>query len=172
MGPSGRRRQAIDDVGWWGLAILHLLSDGPRHGYGIMRFFRGNRPAIGSPPGTGTIYPTLEQLRKDGLIEYTVEGRRKVYSLTDAGRRSLPALARTAHEKSSAERSPFVAFDAAETKREVLDHSDRFMTALQQAMGAGSDNAPQLIEIISNATRQVYQLLADTPTNPARRAPP
>ncbi len=71
--------------------ILRILAERPMHGYEIMKMIekvtRGRwRPAA------GTLYPLLEQLRRDGLIDVDrvmssgVRGGRKVvYKLTDAG---------------------------------------------------------------------------------------
>lgn len=70
------------------LYLLKLLDEEPRHGYEVIvsledRFLGLYRP---SP---GTVYPRLQALADEGLVEVEeVEGK-KVYRLTDAGEREL-----------------------------------------------------------------------------------
>lgn len=72
--------------------ILHVLSLGPRHGYGIAKEIKhGTEGAL--KIAEGTLYPMLHDLEKRKLIEAfeeTVNGRvRRCYRLTDAGQREL-----------------------------------------------------------------------------------
>lgn len=72
--------------------LLASLDGGPRHGYAIMEALRaGSRGQLDLP--TGTIYPALRRLERAGLLKGSwseVGGRRRrVYTLTAAGRRSL-----------------------------------------------------------------------------------
>ncbi len=74
------------------LLILHVLSLGPRHGYGIAKAIkRGSDGAL--KIAEGTLYPTLHDLEKRKLIEAfeeTINGRvRRCYQLTEAGHREL-----------------------------------------------------------------------------------
>ena len=72
--------------------VLAVLSDGPAHGYHIMKEL-AERSANVFDLGQGTIYPVLYALEEEGLLRsrtQTIGGRRRrVYSLTTAGRRSL-----------------------------------------------------------------------------------
>ena len=43
----------------------------------------------GEKPNPGTIYPALKDLRKRGLIQVRVEGRKTVYELTREGRNGI-----------------------------------------------------------------------------------
>ncbi len=72
--------------------LLATLADGPRHGYAVKEALReGSGGRIDLP--TGTIYPALHRLERDGLIAGTwsvVDGRRRrTYRLTAAGDRRL-----------------------------------------------------------------------------------
>ena len=74
------------------LLILHVLSTGPKHGYLIAKEIRSGSEGI-IDIAEGTLYPTLHDLAKRGLIEAfedTVNGRkRRCYRLTHAGQREL-----------------------------------------------------------------------------------
>src|SRR5712691_11388702 len=86
-GPRGWRRQ------WFGAGdmkyvILKLLRDKPRHGYEVMKDLEERMHGCYSP-SPGTVYPTLQWLEDEGLVvAKDVEGK-KVYEITDAGRKFL-----------------------------------------------------------------------------------
>jgi DNA-binding PadR family transcriptional regulator len=63
--------------------ILKLLKIGPKHGYEIIRSIKEE---TGWEPSPGSIYPTLHDLKKKGLIEERKEGRRISYRLTTKGK--------------------------------------------------------------------------------------
>ncbi|HID30394.1 MAG TPA: PadR family transcriptional regulator, partial [Desulfobacterales bacterium] len=74
------------------LLLLHTLSLGPLHGYGIAKEIK--RKSQGTVQfAEGTIYPTLHDLEKQGLVaayEETVKGRiRRYYRLTSDGKSAL-----------------------------------------------------------------------------------
>jgi PadR family transcriptional regulator PadR len=74
--------------------ILAVLEEMPRHGYAIAREIeRRSKDALSL--GEGSLYPALRALETDGLVVSAWETQggggpaRKVYSLTDAGRKEL-----------------------------------------------------------------------------------
>jgi DNA-binding PadR family transcriptional regulator len=70
------------------LAILSLLDSGPTHGYQLMKELEERSGGLyrGS---AGSIYPTLQQLKDEGLISGDTQDGRRVYRLTVAGRKEL-----------------------------------------------------------------------------------
>src|SRR5207247_11293937 len=86
-GPRRGRRQwfASGDMKY---VILKLLKDKPRHGYEVMKELEEQLHCCYSP-SPGTVYPTLQWLEDEGLVvAKDVEGK-KVYEITDAGRKFL-----------------------------------------------------------------------------------
>ena len=69
-------------------AILSLLSDGPKHGYQLMKEMK-ERSGGTYQASAGSIYPTLQQLEDEGLIVSKREGGRRVYRLTPPGKKEL-----------------------------------------------------------------------------------
>jgi len=63
--------------------ILLELQNGPKHGYRI---------AKNTDLPMGSIYDHLAELVEEEYIEYTEEGRRKVYNLTRKGELLLEVL--------------------------------------------------------------------------------
>ncbi len=87
--PPGPQRKRRGDVR---VAILSLLSDEPRNGYGLIKEII-DRSGGTWYPSPGSVYPTLQQLVDEELIEATGEGRRTDFRLTDAGRAWVEAHA-------------------------------------------------------------------------------
>jgi len=70
------------------LAVLSLLLEGPKHGYQLMKEMQ-ERSGGTYRASAGSIYPTLQQLEDEGLIESDQKEGRRVYRLTVAGRHEL-----------------------------------------------------------------------------------
>jgi DNA-binding PadR family transcriptional regulator len=70
------------------LYLLSLLSEGPKHGYELIQALSDRFGGTYSP-SAGTIYPRLGKLEEDGLVTKESDGRKTVYSITEAGRREL-----------------------------------------------------------------------------------
>ncbi|QMU79194.1 PadR family transcriptional regulator [Streptacidiphilus sp. PB12-B1b] len=70
------------------LYLLKLLDEAPRHGYEVIRLLEERFHGLYAP-SAGTVYPRLAKLEQEGLVAHTVEGGRKVYRITDAGRAEL-----------------------------------------------------------------------------------
>ncbi|QBD83399.1 PadR family transcriptional regulator [Ktedonosporobacter rubrisoli] len=69
-------------------ALLALMQERPMHGYEMMKALEERSNGL-YVPSAGTIYPTLQMLEDRGLISVQeVEGK-KVYSITDDGRKAL-----------------------------------------------------------------------------------
>lgn len=67
-------------------ALLALLAEQPMHGYQMIQEI-GNRSGGSWKPSPGSVYPTLQQLEDEGLVSAQEQDGRRVYGLTDEGRR-------------------------------------------------------------------------------------
>jgi DNA-binding PadR family transcriptional regulator len=74
------------------LYLLSLLDEEPRHGYDLMQAL-SDRTGGTYTPSAGTVYPRLAKLEEEGLVTKTVDGRKTVYAITDAGRAEVSARA-------------------------------------------------------------------------------
>jgi DNA-binding PadR family transcriptional regulator len=74
------------------LYLLNLLDEGPRHGYDIMQAL-SDRTGGTYTPSAGTIYPRLAKLEEEGLVTKTVDGRKTVYAITEAGHAEVQSRA-------------------------------------------------------------------------------
>jgi len=68
------------------ILILHHLAHGAHSGYQLIKEIKEE---TGWKPSYGSIYPLLDTLLKEGLVTSRVDGRRKLYTLTAKGKKSL-----------------------------------------------------------------------------------
>lgn len=81
-------RSRFFEAGEVRLAMLSLLSEGPKHGYQLMKEMR-ERSKGACRASAGSVYPTLQQLEDEELIESETQSGRRTYRLTKAGKKEL-----------------------------------------------------------------------------------
>ncbi len=78
--------------------ILRLLEEKPRHGYEIIKDLE-SRFGGSYAPSPGTVYPTLTMLEDLGYAKVVPEeGGKKIYEITDEGRRYLQENSSTVND--------------------------------------------------------------------------
>jgi DNA-binding PadR family transcriptional regulator len=86
---GGPRSARVFDQGDLKYVILQLLVEKPRHGYEIIKAIE-ERFGGAYSPSPGTVYPTLTMLEDMGYARVMPEeGGKKVYEITDEGRKYL-----------------------------------------------------------------------------------
>ena len=68
--------------------ILRLLQDKPSHGYEIIQALAERFEGL-YVPSAGTVYPRLQKLEERGYVTSLESNGKKVYTITDEGRRFL-----------------------------------------------------------------------------------
>lgn len=81
-----RREPRIEFKGLLSFLILHELKTRTLYGEQLAERIGKRKGAVLTP---GTIYPALKHLRALGLVKFSQDGRKKIYSLTPKGRREL-----------------------------------------------------------------------------------
>jgi DNA-binding PadR family transcriptional regulator len=79
----------IELKGFLSFFILHELGRKQASGDDLARMIGVRRNTVLTP---GTIYPALKRLRRQKLVQYRRNGRRKLYFLTDSGKKELASL--------------------------------------------------------------------------------
>lgn len=77
------------------VVILSELRNGPMSGYDVIAFIHNKYRLLVS---SGTVYSLLYSLERDGLVEGRWNQRKRVYTLTDKGEKTIGAILR-ANEK-------------------------------------------------------------------------
>jgi DNA-binding PadR family transcriptional regulator len=137
-------------------ATLLALADEPMHGYQIMQRLE-ERSGGAWRPSPGSVYPTLQLLEDQGLIKGEEADGRRVFSLTETGAQEAAAL------KERLGDSPWGAEGDAPDPRFALRQSVfQLGAAVKQVGMAGSaDDVQKALEILREARKRVYALLAD-----------
>jgi len=135
-------------------AVLALLAEQPMHGYQIIQEIE-ERSGGSWKPSAGSVYPTLQLLADEGLIEAAEQGGRKTYSLTEAGR-AVADEAGTPPWESSGARAGSASFGAL-PKAGV----DLAGAAAQVARTGTPEQVQQAIDVLDEARRRLYAILAD-----------
>jgi DNA-binding PadR family transcriptional regulator len=135
-------------------AILVLLTEEPMHGYQIIQVV-SERSAGNWTPSPGSVYPTLQQLEDEGLIEPVAsESGRRAFSLTDEGRAA------------AADGPPAPWDEAAESFDtdlvELRDLVHQVLAATRQVAQAGTAAQIKAAQDVLRAARKsIYKLLAE-----------
>lgn len=168
-GHSGRRgRGGAPRVGKGDVraATLLLLAEQPLHGYQIIHLIEEQSQGFWRP-SAGSVYPALQLLEDEGLVQpEPLEGRR-VYHLTEAGR----AYVEERRDELTAARDAVTA-PVGEGWVELHDLLHQVGTALRQVaqVGTPSQRAAAAALLVSTR-RQLYRILADDADDAAPPAP-
>jgi DNA-binding PadR family transcriptional regulator len=153
-GPGGRRHHRGGRRPNVRAAVLALLAERPMHGYEMITELESRTGGVWRP-SPGSIYPTLQLLEDEGLIVSEETGGRKRFSLTDAGR---------TEQERAGDATPWAQFgdDGTENWHDTKDALFGAMNALRQVMVSGTEEQRrQAIEVISEARRKLYAILAE-----------
>ncbi|GAA3918090.1 PadR family transcriptional regulator [Microbacterium invictum] len=127
------------------LYLLNLLDEAPRHGYDLMQAL-SDRTGGTYTPSAGTIYPRLAKLEEEGLVTKTVDGRKTVYEITEAGRAEVAARAGDLEgiEAGLADSVRLIADEVRGSVREAMKslQADLAAAAHSERAGAGKPATP------------------------------
>ncbi|NPV63486.1 MAG: PadR family transcriptional regulator [Methanotrichaceae archaeon] len=77
------------------MIMLHIMKDGEASGYDIIKKVEA---ITGKKPSTGSIYPLLKKMEREGWISGRMEDGKTYYSLTDTGREHVAQINDAKHE--------------------------------------------------------------------------
>lgn len=136
-------------------AILTLLAEEPMHGYQIIREIE-SRSQGAWKPSAGSVYPTLQMLADEGLVEVEESEGRKTYRLTDSGREEA--------EQQDDRPAPWETIASQNAGRAVdLPRAASKLAAAvgQMARGGTPEQIDQAVKIVDEARRKLYSILAE-----------
>ncbi len=150
----GRGRAGRGDVR---AAIIALLAEEPRNGYQIIQEIEQRTDGMWRA-SSGSVYPALSQLEDEGLIEPVGEGGRKLFTLTEAGRRHAEQHAEHLTRIWQEAVGPGAKFDEMVRDRTLIG---QLVMAYRQVAQVGS--AAQHEEaraVLTKARQALYKILA------------
>jgi DNA-binding PadR family transcriptional regulator len=136
-------------------ALLTLLAEEPRNGYQLMQEIERRSEGVWRP-SPGSVYPALQQLEDEGLVRADETEGRKLFHLTDAGREAA--------ESAGAEGAPWDAVSDS-VDSDVFDlfniARQTGMAVFQIAQAGTADQIAAAREVLNNARRALYGILAE-----------
>jgi DNA-binding PadR family transcriptional regulator len=151
FGPHGRARRGNVRA-----AILAVLAEQPMHGYEVMQQLETRSGGMWRP-SPGSVYPTLQLLEDQGLVRSEKLDGRRVFSLTDEGKAEAETI--TAHGE------PWATSQSGPEGARFRMHGAtiQLMAAVRQVGMAGSqEQIDKTLEILAEARKRIYGLLAET----------
>jgi DNA-binding PadR family transcriptional regulator len=142
----GRKLASVDLQ----LLILGLLAEKPRHGYEIIKALDERSKGF-YIPSPGMVYPALTYLEEIGHATVEVEGSRKLYHITDAGKEHLD------NNRSTAD----ALFEQFNRVGERMDRVRRAMRADQTGEGSDAEHERRGSKELLRARRDLKSALAD-----------
>jgi DNA-binding PadR family transcriptional regulator len=133
------------------------------HGYEMIQEIKERSGDLWRP-SPGSVYPTLQLLADEGLINDEGSGSRRLYALTEDGRAAAAKIETPPWEE--------IARDADPRDVSLRDAIGQLMGAtVQVGQAATGDQKRRAVEVLNEARRELYAILGEvTPTeddNPA-----
>ena len=158
---GGRGRWGGGRGGWGGgrrmprgairTTILAALRDGPANGYEVMRRLEEMSGGLWRP-SPGSVYPHLQMLEDEGLVQSSEVDGGRTFTLTEAG-------------AAEAEKAKLPWQEAGEGDDEVRTlrlGMGQLMSAAKQLAGDGEKSQVERgITVIQKARKELYQILAE-----------
>jgi DNA-binding PadR family transcriptional regulator len=143
-------------------AILDMLKDEPMNGYQLISQI-AERSGGAWKPSPGSVYPTIQQLEDEGLVEADDERGRRTLRLSEDGRRYVEE-----HADELAETWVPFGGETRDSSHSGTDYSSlkpeigQVMAAVWQIVTTGTARQRrEAIEILVETRRKLYGLLAD-----------
>ena len=153
-GSRGRRgRRARGDTR---LAVLTLLGEQPRHGYDIIQEI-SERTGGTWRPSPGSVYPTLQQLQDEGLVQTEESDGRRTVRLTETGQTYLEQ-----HREELDRVWDATGEQVSEPVANLRAQYGQLHAAMRRIMSAGTDaQRDTAADALAEARKTIYRLLAD-----------
>jgi DNA-binding PadR family transcriptional regulator len=142
--------------------ILDLLKERPAHGYELIRALEERFRGFYSP-SPGSVYPTLQLLEDMGYVSANQQDGKKVYSITEEGRRFLEENRRFVEDiwgRAGEGWDPEVAAEIREIGREVRGLG-RLFGGEMRAGRVDREKLRRIREVISRAAREIEAILEE-----------
>ncbi|MFJ1702135.1 PadR family transcriptional regulator [Kitasatospora sp. NPDC088346] len=153
-GRGGGRRGGRARRGDVRASLLALLTERPMHGYEMITEI-GERTGGAWRPSPGSVYPTLQLLEEQGMIQAREVSGKRLFDLTETGR----AEAEAGDESPWAEASRGIDWEAVQEVGEAMAAVNH---AVRQVMTTGSDaQRAQGLAVLAEAKKKLYLILAE-----------
>ncbi len=158
----GPRRGRTFDRGDLKYVILDLLEDEPAHGYALIRNLEERSRGLYSP-SPGTVYPTLQLLEDMGHVTVTHRDGKKVYAITEDGRKFLEENRRSVDDiwgKFGGGWDPQVASEMYEVRHDLKGLGKLFGQQMREGR-VDRQKMARIRGVISTAAKEIEDILRE-----------
>ncbi len=136
-------------------AVLDVLGQGPLNGYQLIQTI-AERTEGAWKPSPGSVYPTISQLKDEGLIASTRDGSSRMISLTEQGQAWVEANPETMA-------AVWTSFkEEADEGRDIRSAMRSLMMAATQVFSTGTPaQQQQALKELKETRRKLYLILAE-----------
>ena len=145
---AGEARMGRGDVKY---LLLSALTKRPMHGYDIMQDLE-ERYEGRYRPSPGSVYPTLQMLEDGGYVTSQVIEGKRVYEITDAGRKLLEERGDVKDDEG-----------AGAEWSELREAAMKFASAIQQGFRQfeNARTRERIKKVLDDARREIYAILQE-----------
>jgi DNA-binding PadR family transcriptional regulator len=143
--------------------ILDLLKSKPSHGYEIIRELETRSHGFYSP-SPGTVYPTLQYLEDMGYVSGAEQDGKRVYTITEEGRKFLDAQAATVDDIKSHARGHWHEWGSefGGQFREVMrEYGEIGRTLGQRVRRISAAKLPRIGAVLKNALAEIEKIVSE-----------
>jgi DNA-binding PadR family transcriptional regulator len=137
-------------------AVLAILAEEPGHGYDVIQRLEEKTEGAWRP-SPGSVYPTLQLLDDEGLVQSVERDGKRVFEITEPGRQEamqrIEAAGGTPWE--IALRSDGGVGDFRNAVRQLV------VAATQVKQSGKQEQVERMLEILKRARKEIYTMLAD-----------
>jgi DNA-binding PadR family transcriptional regulator len=139
-------------------ALLVLLAEEPRNGYALMQEIERRSDGVWRP-SPGSVYPALAQLEDEGLVRVEESEGRKSYRLSDEGTAYVDE-----HREELGQPWESLLDESAEQALDLRGLMFGIGGAVMQIVSGGDKaQVDQARDVLKNARRDLYKILAEDP---------
>lgn len=157
-GPKGprRHRQRRGDIRF---VLLQLLKDESHHGYELIKAIE-ERSGGFYRPSPGMIYPTLQLLEEEGNLTSQLVDDKRVYTITDAGRKLLE------EQENSQQGGPRWGRHKNQDFPQMMELRQSMMALFESVMQTARYGTPEQVKavqgLIEATNQQVHAIMAQS----------
>lgn len=129
-------------------AILHLLKEESMHGYQIMKELEERSNGAYSA-SAGTVYPALQELLEQNLIELDAESDKKIYTIGENGKKRLEETAKHKEGDFWLEWQERMMWKNSEESVQLRAALERWETEVRKTMKQSRGNPERVVELIT-----------------------
>ena len=156
----GFRHESPFNKGDLKYVVLDLLSEKPRYGYDIIRDLEERSHGFYTP-SPGVVYPTLQMLEEMGFATAEEREGKKVYTITEEGRRFLSERRDTADEVKDQMKHHWNFKDIGTFAQMMAEYADLGRLLGRRGRRADPETMRRMRNVLSRAYGEIKEILEE-----------